>query len=142
MSALYRRHGAPGLIVYNAVLGAPDQLLSSSVAHLQEAYTVDVMGAIVVVQMAAPAMQAAGSSTIIVTGGGFAHHPIPVLATVAERYWEVVHSDGPWRAEFALLASSNVDRSYCRWPHDTDVRPDWPHVKQSGLEWRSRSRHG
>jgi short-subunit dehydrogenase len=145
MSALYRRHGAPGLIVYNAVMGAPDQLLSSSVAHLQEAYTVDVIGAIVVAQMAAPAMRAAGSGTIIVTGGGFADHPIPVLATVslgkaalrsaatmlgadleadgirvatltilgqivagtafdperiAERYWEVVHSDGPWQAEF------------------------------------------
>ena len=79
------------------------------------------------------------------TGGGFADHPIPALATVslgkaavrsaatmlaadlepdgvrvatftiagqivsgtafdpvtiAERYWEVVHSDGPWQAEF------------------------------------------
>ena len=126
-------------------MGAPDQLLSSSVAHLQEAYTVDVIGATVVAQMAAPAMQAAGSGTIIVTGGGFADHPIPVLATVslgkadlrsaatmlgadleadgirvatltilgqivagtafdpariAERYWEVVHLDGPWQAEF------------------------------------------
>ena len=145
MSALYRRHGAPGLIVYNTVMGAPDQLLSSSVAHLQEAYTVDVIGAIVVAQVAAPAMRAAGLGTIMVTGGGFADHPIPALATVslgkaalrsaatmlgadlepdgirvatltilgqivagtafdperiAERYWEVVHSDGPWQAEF------------------------------------------
>jgi short-subunit dehydrogenase len=145
MSALYRRHDAPGLIVYNAVMGAPDQLLSSSVAHLQEAYAVDVIGAIVVAQVAAPAMRAAGFGTIVVTGGGFADHPIPVLATVslgkaalrsaatmlgadleqdgirvatltilgqivagtafdpeliAERYWEVVHSDGPWQAEF------------------------------------------
>ena len=145
MSALYRRHGAPGLIVYNAVMGAPDQLLSSSVAHLQEAYAVDVIGAIVVAQVAAPAMRAAGFGTIMVTGGGFADHPISVLATVslgkaalrsaatmlgadlepdgirvatltilgqivagtafdperiAERYWEVVHSDGPWQAEF------------------------------------------
>ena len=145
MSALYRGDGAPGLIVYNAVMGAPDQLLSSSVAHLQEAYAVDVIGAIVVAQVAAPAMRAAGLGTIIVTGGGFADHPIPALATVslgkaalrsaatmlgadlepdgirvatltiagqivagtafdperiAERYWEVVHSDGPWQAEF------------------------------------------
>ncbi len=145
MSALYRGHGAPGLIVYNAVMGAPDQLLSSSVAHLQAAYAVDVIGAIVVAQVAAPAMRAAGSGTIMVTGGGFADHPIPALATVslgkaalrsaatmlgadleadgirvatltiagqivagtdfdpehiAERYWEVVHSDDPWQAEF------------------------------------------
>jgi short-subunit dehydrogenase len=145
MSALYRGKGAPGLIVYNAVMGAPDQLLSTTVAHLQAAYAVDVIGAIVVAQVAAPAMRAAGLGTIIVTGGGFADHPIPALATVslgkaalrsaatmlgadlepdgirvatltiagqivagtsfdpariAERYWEIVHSDGPWQAEF------------------------------------------
>jgi NAD(P)-dependent dehydrogenase (short-subunit alcohol dehydrogenase family) len=145
MSALYQGKGAPGLIVYNAVMGAPDQLLSSSVAHLQTAYAVDVLGAIVVAQVAAPAMRAAGFGTIIVTGGGFADHPIPTLASVsigkaalraaatmlaadlgpegirvttltiagqidsgaafapqriAERYWEVVHADGPWQTEF------------------------------------------
>jgi short-subunit dehydrogenase len=142
---LYRSPGAPGLIVYNAVMGAPDQLLTSSVAHLQTAYAVDVIGAIVVAQVVAPAMRAAGSGTIIVTGGGFADHPIPALATVslgkaalrsaatmlgadlqadgirvatltidgqivagtpfdpariAERYWEVVHTDDLWPAEF------------------------------------------
>jgi short-subunit dehydrogenase len=145
IGALYRAPGSPGLIVYNAVMGAPDQLLSASVAHLQTAYAVDVIGAIVVAQVAAPAMRAAGTGTIIVTGGGFADHPIPALATVslgkaalrsaatmlgsdleadgirvatltingqivagtpfdpvriAERYWEVVHSDDPWQAEF------------------------------------------
>jgi short-subunit dehydrogenase len=145
MAALYNGHGAPGLIIYNAVMGAPDTLLSSSVEHLQTAYAVDVIGAIVVTQVAAPAMRAAGSGTIIVTGGGFADHPIPALATVslgkaalrsaatmlgadlesdgirvatltiaaqivagtafdpeniAKRYWDVVHSDGPWQAEF------------------------------------------
>ena len=142
---LYLGHGAPGVIVYNAVLGAPDRLLSSSVAHLQTAYSVDVISAIVVAQVAAPAMRAAGFGTMLVTGGGFADHPIPALATVslgkaalrsaatmlgadlepdgirvatltiagqiaagtsfdperiAERYWEVVHLDGPWQAEF------------------------------------------
>lgn len=83
MSALYRGHGAPGVVVYNAVIGAPDQLLSSSVAHLQTAYTVDVIGAILVAQIAAPAMRAAGFGTILFTGGGFADHPVPALATVS-----------------------------------------------------------
>jgi short-subunit dehydrogenase len=145
MRELYLGSGAPGVIVYNAVMGAPDRLLSSSVAHLQAAYSVDVISAIVVAQVAAPAMRAAGFGTILVTGGGFADHPIPALATVslgkaalrsaatmlgadlepdgirvatltiagtivagtsfdperiAERYWEVVHVDGPWQAEF------------------------------------------
>jgi short-subunit dehydrogenase len=120
-------------------------LLSSSAAHLLTAYTVDVIGAVVAAQVAAPAMRAAGLGTIIVTGGGFADYPIPALATVslgkaalrsaatmlgadlepdgirvatltiagqivagtpfdperiAERYWEVVHTDGPWQSEF------------------------------------------
>ena len=145
MRQLYLGDGAPGVIVYSAAMGTPDRLLSSSAAHLQTAYSVDVIGAIVVAQAAAPAMRAAGSGTILVTGGGFADHPIPVLATlslgkaalrsaatmlgadlepdgirvatltiagqivagtsfdperIAERYWEVVHGDGPWQAEF------------------------------------------
>jgi short-subunit dehydrogenase len=145
MTRLFGGEGAPGVIIYNAVMGAPDQLLTTSVAHLQAAYAVDVISAIVVAQVAAPAMKAAGFGTMIVTGGGFADHPIPALATVslgkaalrsaatmlgadlepdgirvatltiagriapgtafdpepiAERYWDVVHTDGPWRAEF------------------------------------------
>jgi short-subunit dehydrogenase len=145
MKELYAGNGAPGVIIYNAVMGSPDRLLSSSVAHLQAAYSVDVISAIVAAQVAAPAMRAAGFGTILVTGGGFADHPIPALATVslgkaalrsaatmlgadlepdgirvatltiagqivagtsfaperiAERYWEVVHGDGPWQAEF------------------------------------------
>ncbi len=145
MTELYQERGAPGLIIYNAVMGAPDRLLSSNVEHLQTAYAVDVISAIVLTQVAAPAMRAAGHGTIMVTGGGFADHPIPALATIslgkaalrsaatmlgadlepdgirvatltitgqivagtafdpkhiAERYWEVVHSDGPWQAEF------------------------------------------
>jgi short-subunit dehydrogenase len=83
MAELYKEQGAPGLIIYSAVMGAPDQLLSSSVEHLQTAYAVDVIGAIVVTQVAAPAMRATGSGTILVTGGGFADHPIPALATIS-----------------------------------------------------------
>jgi short-subunit dehydrogenase len=145
LAKLYGEEGAPGVIVYNAVMGAPDGLLTASVAHLQTAYAVDVIGAIVVAQVAAPAMKAAGSGTIIVTGGGFADYPISALASVslgkaalrsaatmlgadlesdgirvatltiagqivagtafdperiADRYWEVVQTDGPWQAEF------------------------------------------
>jgi len=145
ITELYRGEDAPGVIIYNAVIGTPDQLLTASVAHLQAAYAVDVIGAIVVAQVAAPAMKAAGFGTLIVTGGGFADHPISALATVslgkaalrsaatmlgadlepdgirvatltiagqivsgtafdperiAERYWDVVQSDGAWQAEF------------------------------------------
>src|ERR1700746_212840 len=57
MRELYAGDGAPGVIVYNAVIGAPDRLLSSTVAHLQAAYAVDVISAVVVAQAAAPAMR-------------------------------------------------------------------------------------
>jgi short-subunit dehydrogenase len=83
MAELYREEGAPAVVIYNAVQGSPDRLMNSTAAHLQEAYAVDVIGAIVVAQEAAPAMRAAGLGTMIVTGGGFADHPIPALATVS-----------------------------------------------------------
>jgi short-subunit dehydrogenase len=83
MAELYNEQGAPGLIIYNAVMGAPDKLLSASVEHLQTAYAVDVISAIVVTQVAAPVMRVAGSGTIMVTGGGFADFPIPALATIS-----------------------------------------------------------
>ncbi len=83
MAGLYGGEGAPGVIIYNAVMGAPDQLMTASPIHLQTAYAVDVIGAIVIAQVAAPAMRAAGFGTMIVTGGGFADHPIPALATIS-----------------------------------------------------------
>jgi NAD(P)-dependent dehydrogenase (short-subunit alcohol dehydrogenase family) len=61
----------------------PDSLLSSDVAHLHEAYDVDVVGAVVAAQVAAPAMRAAGDGTILFTGGGWADHPGPAWATVS-----------------------------------------------------------
>ena len=57
VAKLYNEQGAPGLIVYNAVMGAQDTLLRSNVQHLQTAYAVDVISAIVVTQVAAPAMR-------------------------------------------------------------------------------------
>ncbi len=83
LSKLYGEIGAPGVIIYSAAAGAPDKLLESSVEHIQTAYAVDVIGAIVAAQVAVPAMRSARSGTIIVTGGGFADHPVPVLATLS-----------------------------------------------------------
>jgi len=44
---------------------------------------VNVISAVVVTQVASPAIRAGDSGTIIMTGGGFADHPIPALATVS-----------------------------------------------------------
>ncbi len=83
LRALYEAADAPAVLVYNASLLAPDGILSSSVEHLREANDVDVIGAIVAAQVAAPVLRAAGSGTILFTGGGFADHPVPALATVS-----------------------------------------------------------
>lgn len=83
LASIYASSSAPGLLVYNASTLAPDSLLTSDVAHLHETYDVDVVSAIVAAQVAAPAMQAAGGGTILFTGGGFADHPVPALATIS-----------------------------------------------------------
>ena len=70
MRELYHGNGAPGVIVYNAVMGAPDRVLSSSAAHLQTAYSVDVISAIVVAQEAAPAMRPPASGQSSSPGAG------------------------------------------------------------------------
>jgi len=83
LTSLYAGTGAPGVLVYNASMLTPDSLLSSDVAHLHQAYDVDVVGAIVATQVAAPAMRAAGGGTILFTGGGWADHPGPAWGTVS-----------------------------------------------------------
>jgi short-subunit dehydrogenase len=150
LTAVYASADAPGLVVYNAAQGAPDSLLPSDVRDLHRAYDVDVVGAVVATQVAAPAMRAAGGGTILFTGGGFADYPVPALATlslgkaalrsaatilgaelaetpvriatvtiagqvvpgtpfdpdrIAERYWQIVNSDGDWQSEFRFEGS-------------------------------------
>jgi short-subunit dehydrogenase len=150
LTSLYASAEAPGLLIYDAALGAPDSLMSSEPRDLHRAYDVDVVGAVVATQVAAPAMQAAGGGTILFTGGGFADHPVPALATlslgkaalrsaatilgaeladtpvrvasvtiagqvvpgtpfdpdrIAERYWQIVNSDGDWQSEFRFEGS-------------------------------------
>lgn len=124
MTELYSDEGAPGVVIYNAVLGAPDQLLSSTVTHLQEAYAVDVIGAIVVAQEAAPAMKAAGFGTMIVTGGGFADHPIPALATVSPPV-----QGSPSQRPARVVRDERADRGSD--PHQTTARSNAPNSQGS-----------
>ncbi len=83
LASLYAQPDAPGLVVYSAADGRPDSLLGSDVDHIRQSYDVDVVGAVVATQVAATAMRAAGHGTILFTGGGFADHPVPALATLS-----------------------------------------------------------
>jgi NAD(P)-dependent dehydrogenase (short-subunit alcohol dehydrogenase family) len=59
LTSLYASTGAPGVLVYNASMLMPDSQLTSDITHLHRSYDVDVVGAIVATQVAAPAMRAA-----------------------------------------------------------------------------------
>jgi short-subunit dehydrogenase len=59
----------PGVVIYNACVIAPADLLTTDVDFLHSAYAVDVLGAISAVQVFTPAMREAGSGTFIATGG-------------------------------------------------------------------------
>jgi short-subunit dehydrogenase len=83
LSSLYVSDGAPGVMVHSASLLAQDSLLSSDVAHLHQAYDVDVVSAVVATQVAAPAMRAAGGGTILFTGGGWADYPMREFSTIS-----------------------------------------------------------
>jgi short-subunit dehydrogenase len=83
LTGLYTRSQAPGLLVYNASQFTPDSLLNTDVANMHQAYDVDVVSAVMAVQVAAPAMRAAGGGTVLFTGGGFADYPVPALATLS-----------------------------------------------------------
>jgi NAD(P)-dependent dehydrogenase (short-subunit alcohol dehydrogenase family) len=83
LEGIFGAPGAPGVVVYNAALPDPGQILDTTVEQLRTAHDVDVIGAVVAAQVAAPALRAAGGGTMLVTSGGFADNPLPALATLS-----------------------------------------------------------
>jgi NAD(P)-dependent dehydrogenase (short-subunit alcohol dehydrogenase family) len=75
--------GAPGVVVYNAALPDPGQILDTTVERLRTAHDVDVIGAVIAAQVAVPVLRAAGGGTLLVTSGGFADNPVPALASLS-----------------------------------------------------------
>lgn len=78
----FHEHGAPGIVVYSGARMGLDDLLTVAVDDLEEAYAVNVLGAIMTAQAVAPFMRAAGRGTIIFTGGGMADRLPPNIATL------------------------------------------------------------
>jgi NAD(P)-dependent dehydrogenase (short-subunit alcohol dehydrogenase family) len=83
LERIFGAPGAPGVSVYNAALPDPGAILDATVERLRTAYDVDVLGAVIAAQVAAPVMRAAGGGTLLVTSGGFADHPVPALASLS-----------------------------------------------------------
>jgi NAD(P)-dependent dehydrogenase (short-subunit alcohol dehydrogenase family) len=83
LEGIFGAPGAPGVVVYNAALPDPGQILDATVERLRTAYDVDAIGAVVAAQVAAPVLRAAGGGTLLATSGGFADDPVPALATLS-----------------------------------------------------------
>ena len=79
LEKIFSAPGAPGVVVYNAALPDPGQILDTTVERLRTAYDVDVLGAVIAAQVARPVLRAAGGGTLLATSGGFA------LATVGQK---------------------------------------------------------
>ena len=83
LERIFSAPGAPGVVVYNAALPDPGEILDTTVERLRTAHDVDVLGAVVAAQVAAPVLRAAGGGTLLVTSGGFADNPVPALASLS-----------------------------------------------------------
>jgi NAD(P)-dependent dehydrogenase (short-subunit alcohol dehydrogenase family) len=83
LNRIFQAPGAPGVVVYNAALPDPGEILDTTVEQLRTAYDVDVIGAVVAAQVAIPVLRTAGAGTLLVTSGGFADYPVPALATLS-----------------------------------------------------------
>jgi NAD(P)-dependent dehydrogenase (short-subunit alcohol dehydrogenase family) len=83
LETIFGSAGAPGVVVYNAALPDPGKILDTTVEQLRTAHDVDVIGAVVAAQVAAPVLGAAGGGTLLATSGGFADNPVPALATLS-----------------------------------------------------------
>lgn len=74
--------GPVGVLVYNATAATPAMPTALSWPRLQRDFAVSVGSALTAAQAVAPAMQAAGGGSILLTGGGFAHQPMAALASL------------------------------------------------------------
>jgi NAD(P)-dependent dehydrogenase (short-subunit alcohol dehydrogenase family) len=83
LESIFSTPVAPGVVVYNAAIPDPGEILDTTIGRLQAAYRVDVLGAVVAAQVAAPILRAAGAGTLLFTSGGFADHPVPALASLS-----------------------------------------------------------
>jgi NAD(P)-dependent dehydrogenase (short-subunit alcohol dehydrogenase family) len=83
LERIFAAPGAPGVVVYNAASPDPGAILDTTVGRLRTAYDVDVLGAVVAAQVAAPVLRTAGAGTLLFTNGGFADHPVPALASLS-----------------------------------------------------------
>lgn len=83
IKALEGELGATTALVYNAAAFTPGLPTQVSAEAVNADFRVSVTGAITAAQAVVPAMKAAGSGTILLTGGGLALHPNAQAASLS-----------------------------------------------------------
>jgi len=75
--------GAPEVVIYNAASAHKGRPTAVSPQQWVEDFHINVVGALVCAQLAAPPMREQGHGTILFTGGGFAHEPSAPYASLS-----------------------------------------------------------
>src|SRR6202042_2069666 len=83
LERIFGAAGAPGVTVYNAALPDPGEILDTTLERLRTAHDVDVLGAVIAAQVAAPVLRPAGGGPLLLPRGGFADNPVPALASLS-----------------------------------------------------------
>ena len=75
--------GAPEVVIYNVASAHKGRATAVPPQQWVEDFHINVVGALVCAQLAAPAMREQGHGTILFTGGGFAHEPSAPYASLS-----------------------------------------------------------
>jgi short-subunit dehydrogenase len=75
--------GDPEVVIYNPAAHATGKPTTLDTARLITDFRVNVLGALICAQEAAPAMKVKNRGTILLTGGGFAHEPAANYASLS-----------------------------------------------------------
>jgi NAD(P)-dependent dehydrogenase (short-subunit alcohol dehydrogenase family) len=82
-AAVRKDLGDPEVVVYNPAAHSPGKPTTLDAGQLAADFRVNVTGALLCAQQAAPAMKDRGHGTILFTGGGFAHEPAANYASLS-----------------------------------------------------------
>jgi NAD(P)-dependent dehydrogenase (short-subunit alcohol dehydrogenase family) len=82
IEAALARFGAADALLYNAVSFSQGMPTTVDPATLTRDFNVNVVGALVATQALLPSMRQEGRGTLLFTGGGYAIHPDPALASL------------------------------------------------------------
>jgi NAD(P)-dependent dehydrogenase (short-subunit alcohol dehydrogenase family) len=146
LDAASEHHGLPDVVVYNAAIIRPDSAGELSTRAHQEAWAVNVLGALTAAARVAPRMAQRGSGSFLVTGGMPAPKPQYVSLSLGKAGVRTLVAllDQEYAAAGVHVASVTVDGSVAP---GTDFDPDdiaehyWTLHTQPRGQWQQEVLH-